>query len=161
MIVPLLLAVDFMNFTYRTNPCFQNVPVPVVMRAGRFNYTDKKMGADFDVYVHSVKRGSLANGTRQAVVVLACDFPVGGTSAAYVFDERGTGAVRLAQIATGDWGGDWGIGPDSIKIRFANHLLYVRQCSDSECTATVLNVYALRNQKLVELKGIAPKSSRP
>lgn len=157
MILPLLLAVDFMNFTYRTNPCFENVPVPVVMRRGRFTYTDKKMGVDFDVYVHSVKRGSLATGTQQAVVVLACDFPVGGTSAAYVFNEQATTAVRLAQVATGDWGGDWGIGPDSIKIRFANHRLYVRQCRDSECTGTVLSVYTLRNGRLLKLKGTAPK----
>jgi hypothetical protein len=31
MIVPLLLAADFMNFTYNPNPCAGNVKVPILM----------------------------------------------------------------------------------------------------------------------------------
>jgi hypothetical protein len=151
MLVPLLLAVDFMNFTYTTNPCSQNVPVPVVMRRGKFTYSNTKMGVDFDVYVHSVTRGSLKAGTHQDVVVLACDFPVGGVSSAYVFDERGNTAVRLAQVATGDWGGDWGGGPSSIHVRFAHNVLYVTQCKNSECTERTSSAYALRRGKLAKL----------
>ncbi|MDB5027997.1 MAG: hypothetical protein JWO66_1686 [Candidatus Eremiobacteraeota bacterium] len=119
MIVPLLLAIDFTNFTYATNPCASNVPVPAVMRHGSFSYEDKKTGSGFDVYVRSVKKGSLRSGTRQAVVVLACGFPIGGTAAAYLFDERGDAAVLLAQVATANWGADWGRGPDSIHVREA------------------------------------------
>ena len=47
MIVPLMVALDFMNFTYATNPCAANVPVPVVMRHGAFSYFDPKMGAGY------------------------------------------------------------------------------------------------------------------
>ena len=52
--LPFLLAVDFMNFTYATNPCAANVPVPVVMRRGNFSYFDPKMGAGFDIHVAAV-----------------------------------------------------------------------------------------------------------
>ncbi len=83
MIVPFVLAVDFMNFTYATNPCAANVPVPAVMRRGSFSYFDRKMAAGFDLHVASIAKGSLQAGTGQAVVVLTCDFPVGGTAAAY------------------------------------------------------------------------------
>ncbi len=151
MIAPLLLALDFMNFTYSTNPCAQNVPVPVVMRKGAFSYFDKKMGAGFDLHVDAVTEGSLRPGTRQAVVVLACDFPVGGTAAAYLFDERTNGAVLLGRIATADWGPDWGAGPNSIQVRFANRLLYISQCKDSQCTARVRSTYALRGRRLTKL----------
>ena len=65
---------------------------------------DAKMGAGFDLRVDSVKEGSLQSGTRQAVVVLACDFPVGGTAAAYLFDERSDTAVLLAQVGDANWG---------------------------------------------------------
>ena len=151
MIAPLLLAVDFMNFTYTTNPCAHNVPVPVVTRKGAFSYFDQKMAAGFDLHVDAVKEGTLQPGTRQAVVVLACDFPVGGTAAAYLFDERKNGAVLLGRIATADWGPDWGAGPSSIHLRFANRLLYVSQCKDSGCTASVRSTYALRGRKLMKL----------
>jgi hypothetical protein len=151
MLAPLLLAVDFMNFTYPTNPCAQNVPVPVVMRKGSFSYFDGKMGAGFDLHVDAVKEGTLQAGTRQAAVVVACDFPVGGTAAAYLFDERKNGAVLLGRIATADWGPDWGAGPDSIHVRFANRLLYVSQCKDSDCTTSVRSTYALRGRKLKKL----------
>lgn len=124
MLAPLVLAVDFANFTYATNPCFENVPVPVVMRHGEFSYVDKN-AASFDLRVDSVRRGSLRTGTKQAVVVLACEFPVGGTAAAYVFDVRGNSARLLGKVAEADWGADWGSGPDSIHVRFAGHVLYV------------------------------------
>jgi len=145
------MAIDFMNFTYRTNPCANNVPVPVVMRKGQFSYLDKKMGAGFDLRVDSVEEGNLQPGTRQAVVVLACDFPVGGTAAAYLFDERKGAAVLLGQIGSADWGPDWGRGPSSIHVRFAKHLLYVDQCDRPECTGKVRTTYALRGGKLVRV----------
>jgi hypothetical protein len=151
VIVPLLLAIDFLNFTYVQNPCSANVPVGVVMRKGSFSYADARTGTDFDLNVHSVKEGSLKDGTRQAVVILACDFPIGGTAAAYVFDERRSGAVLLARVGDANWGGDWGRGPDSIHLRFAKHFLYVDQCKDSECTRDVAMTYALRSGKLIKV----------
>lgn len=156
MFAPLLFAVDFMNFTYATNPCFGNVPVPAVMRKGEFDYTDRKMGADFFLTVDSVKRGSLKAGTRQAVVIIECDYPVGGVASAYLFDERKNVAVRLAEIARADWGGDWGCGPSCIHARFYKDRLYVQQCADSECTTTAHSVYALRNGKAVRLAAHPP-----
>jgi hypothetical protein len=147
-ILPLLLAVDFMNFTYATNPCASNVPVPVVMRKGSFSYFDQKMGAGFDLHVDSVKEGSLTSGTRQAVVVVACDYPVGGTAAAYLFDERKNAAVMLGQVGTANWGPDWGSGPASIHVRFANRFLYVDECKDTDCAMNVVTTYALRGGKL-------------
>lgn len=147
-LLPLLLAVDFMNFTYATNPCAQNVPVPVVMRKGAFSYFDRQMGTGFDLHVDAVTEGSLAAGTRQAVVVIACDFPVGGTAAAYVYDERKGGAVMLGQVGTADWGGDWGRGPASIHVRFANRFLYVDRCKDNACAMNVVTTYALRGGRL-------------
>ena len=149
--LPFILAVDFMNFTYATNPCAQNVPVPVRMRKGEFSYVDKT-AADFDLHVNSVTRGSLAPGTHQAVVVIACDFPVGGTAEAYVFDDHGKSARLLRGIAQADWGADWGRGPDSIHVRFSNYMLHLRQCSDSECTAATSTTYVLRNGRLIELR---------
>ena len=151
MIAPLLLAIDFMNFTYSTNPCSKNVPVPVVMSKGRFAYYDEKMGQGFDLNVHSVTEGSLAKGTQQAVVVLACDFPIGGTAGAYAFDERKNGAILLSEVATDNWGGDWGRGPDSIHIRFAKQFLYVDACGNDECAMNVVTTYALRGGKLVKV----------
>jgi len=151
MIVPLVLAVDFLNFTYTTNPCATNVPVPVVMRKGTFSYSDQQMGAGFDLHIDAVKLGSLQTGTQQAVVVLACDFPVGGTAAAYLFDERKDSAVLLAQVGAANWGGDWGQGPSSIHLRFAKHFLYVDQCKDDECTMDIVTTYALRGGKLAKV----------
>ena len=149
MIVPMLLAADFMNFTYAANPCQANVPVPVVMRRGMFAYFDPKMGAGFDLHVASIAKGSLADQTRHAVVVLACDFPVGGTAAAYLFEERASGAVLLAKVATAAWGPDWGRGPSSIHARFGKHLLYVSQCADAACARTTVTTYALRAGRVV------------
>ncbi len=149
--VPFLLAIDFMNFTYAANPCSANVPVPVVMRKGEFAYLDKKMAVEFYLHVDSTKEGSLQNNTRQAVVVLSCDYPVGGTAAAYLFDERKSTAVLLGKIATADWGADWGQGPSSIHVRFAKHVLYVDQCDGPECTGKVLTAYALRSGRLLRV----------
>lgn len=151
MFVPLALAVDFLNFTYATNPCAANVPVPAVMRKGSFSYFDSKMGTGFDLHVVSVVHGSLRSGARQAVVVLACDFPIGGTAAAYLFDERAGGAALLAKVGGADWGGDWGRGPGSIHVRFANRLLYVDQCAESACAMNVVTTYALRGGKLAKV----------
>jgi hypothetical protein len=151
MILPFLLAVDFLNFTYATSPCSKNVPVPVVMRKGFFAYFDEKMGAGFDLHVDSVKQGSLQPGTRQAVVVIACDFPVGGTATAYLFDERGDAAVPLGQVGSADWGPDWGAGPSSIHVRFANRFLYVDQCKDNSCAMNVVTTYALRGGRLAKV----------
>ena len=151
MIAPLLLAVDFMNFTYATNPCSKNVPVPVVMSKGNFSYFDKNMAQGFDLHVDAVKEGSLEKGTQQAVVVLACDFPIGGTAEAYAFDERKTGAVLLSKVGAANWGGDWGRGPDSIHIRFAKQFLYVDACKDDDCTMNVVTTYVLRGGKLVKV----------
>ncbi len=151
MIAPLLLAVDFMNFTYATNPCFKNVPVPVVMQRGYFSYFDQKMGAGFDLHIAAVKEGSLAPGTRQAVVVIACDYPVGGTAEAYAFGEHGNSAVVLADVASANWGPDWGAGPDSIHVRFTTRFLYVDACQNDECTMYLATTYALRNGKLVKV----------
>ncbi|HTD35142.1 MAG TPA: hypothetical protein VK665_15865 [Candidatus Elarobacter sp.] len=149
MIAPLLLAVDYFNFTYSTNPCHSNVPVPAVMRKGTFSYEDRKMATGFDLFVRRVVRGSLAPGTRQAVVVMTCDFPIGGTAAAYAFDERGAGAVLLGKVAEANWGGDWGRGPDAIVIRFVGRTLHVEGCAVSNCTVKSATVYALRGRRLV------------
>jgi hypothetical protein len=80
--------------------------------------------------------------------VIACDFPVGGTAAAYLFDERKGGAALLAQVGAANWGGDWGAGPSSIHVRFAKNFLYVDDCKDTECTTNLVTTYALRGGKL-------------
>lgn len=151
MIAPLLLAFDFMNFTYLANPCSQNVPVPVVMKKGAFSYFDAKMGQGFDVFVDSVQEGSLQPGTRQAVVVLKCQFPLGGTAAAYVFDERNSSPVLLGEVGTANWGADWGAPPSSIRVRFAKGFLRVRHCQNDACKQYVATTYALRNGKLTTI----------
>lgn len=151
MIIPIILAVDFMNFTYRTNPCPDNVPVPAVMRKGTFSHFDRRSAVGFDLYVRGVTRGVLQEGTRQAVVVMTCDFPVGGTAAAYAFEERENTAKLLGQVATANWGSDWGAGPDSIRVRFVNRRLYVEQCESTDCTMKSETTYALRGGKLVRL----------
>src|ERR1700722_2409659 len=109
---------DFLNFVYAANPCPKDVPVPVAMDHGYFSYGNKDLGVAFDLQVVSVHEGSLQSGTRQAVVVLECEFPIGGTAAAYVFDERNGKAVQLAHVADANWGGDWGNPPSSIHVRF-------------------------------------------
>jgi hypothetical protein len=151
MIVPLLLAVDFMNFNYSAIPCSSNVPPPALIRKGSYSYFDQNMGTGFDVSVNSVKQGSLRAGTQQAVVVLACHYPIGGTAGAYAFDIRGDRAVLLGEVGSADWGGDWGAGPSSIHIRFANHFLYVDTCKDTHCETSEVRTYALRGGKLVKV----------
>jgi len=151
MIAPLLLAVDFLNFTYPTNPCYKNVPVPAVMVKGSFSYFDKNMGAGFDLHVDSVKKGSLAPGTQQDVVIIACDFPIGGTAEAYVFSDRGNSAAPLGDVASANWGGDWGAGPDSIHVTFRNRYLYIDACKDDDCTTNIVTTYALKNGRLLKV----------
>lgn len=149
--LPLIAAVDFMNFTYVTTPCPKNVPVRAIVRKGAFHYFDKRAAVGFDIYVDGIKRGVLRAGTYQAVVVLTCQFPVGGAAAAYVFDERGNAAVLLGEVATANWMPDWGAGANSIRVRFANRLLYVAHCNDDRCSTKVETTYALRREKLVQI----------
>jgi hypothetical protein len=156
MMLPLLLAVDFMNFTYNQNPCAGNVNVPVVMRNGSFSWmssTDPSWG--FEFHVDRVVQGSLKPGTRQAVVVIACDAPVdGGAAEAYLYDERKNGATFVAKVGEADWGSDWGEPPTSIHIRFTDKFLYVDQCLNvSECDAAdyIVTTYALREGKIVKV----------
>jgi len=151
MIAPLLLAADFMNFTYATNPCYKNVPVPAVMEKGSFSYFDKNMGAGFDLRVDSVKKGSLAPGTQQAVVTIVCDFPVGGTAEAYVFSDNGATAAPLGDVAIANWGPDWGAGPNSIHAVFKDRYLYIDACNDDDCTTNISTTYALKNGKLIKV----------
>jgi hypothetical protein len=160
MIVPFVLAVDFLNFTYTTNPCGATVPVPVVMRNGSFSYDDRTAGSGFELNVFSVKEGSLRDGTRQAVVILACDDLIGGIAAAYLFDERSSGPVLLARVGYAEWGNEWGRGPDSIHVTFARHFLYVDECADDDCTKYDVTTYALRAGALakVGVETHAPRS---
>jgi hypothetical protein len=160
MIVPLLVAVDFMNFSYSVSPC-SNVPPPVLIRKGTYTYFDQKMGTGFDVFVRNVKLGSLHSGTQQAVVVLSCDFPIGGTAEAFAYDIRGSSAVPLAEVGAANWGGDWGKGPDSIHITFRNDFLYVDSCKDDECTMREVRTYALRAGKLVKVYVQTHKTADP
>jgi hypothetical protein len=119
------------------------------MRGGHDNTA---MGTAFDVAVSFVQRGSLRAGTQQALVVLTCHFPIGGTSTPYVYDINGTTAVLLGTLPGADWGGDWGSGPSSIHTRFANNFLYVDVCeSSSDCKLRVVTTYALRGGKLVQV----------
>ncbi|MBV8366159.1 MAG: hypothetical protein JO194_06640 [Candidatus Eremiobacteraeota bacterium] len=151
MIVAFLVAVDFMNFDYTSLPCSSNVPPPARVRKGSYSYFDQKMGTGFDVNVESVKHGSLRAGTEQAVVVLSCQFPIGGTAAAYAYDVHGDSATLLGEVGEANWGGDWGAGPDSIHIRFANDKLYVDSCKGDDCRARELRTYVLRGQKLIKI----------
>lgn len=160
MIVPLLLAVDFMNFNYSVSPC-SNVPAPVLMKKGSYSYFDQKMGAGFDLFVRGVKQGSLHQGTQQAVVVISCDFPIGGTAEALAYDVHGNTAKLLGEVAGANWGGDWGRGPDSIHVTFRNDFLYVDSCKDDECTTREVRTYALRRGKLVKVYVQTRKASEP
>jgi hypothetical protein len=144
-------AVDFANFDYAAIPCASNVPPPARIRAGTYSYEDPKMGADFTVKLESVVRGSLRAGTQQAVAVIACDFPMGGTAGAYAYDIRGPKAVLLGEVGDTSWGGDWGAGPDSIHLRFADGFLYADTCSGGGCATRETRTYALRNGKFVKV----------
>jgi len=141
-------VVDFNNFTYRVHPCPSNVPTAAVMSRGTYSYYDKHMGQGFTVRVKSVTAGSLGTGTHQAAVILACDFPMGGTAAAYLYDIHGGAATLLGKIATANWSADWGAGPDSIHIGFAHDELSVTACANAACEKNALTRYALRNGKL-------------
>lgn len=152
MFLPLLLAVDFMNFNYAALPCSQNVPAPALFSQGAYSYFDQKMGAGFDLHVVTVKQGSLHSGTQQAVVVLACDFPAdGGASDAYLYDIRGATATLFGNVGYADWGSDWGAGPSEIHVRFANGLLYVDSCNNSDCDTKIVRTYAWRGGKIKQI----------
>lgn len=149
-------GVDFKNFDYAVSPCggassADDVPPPVLVRNGTFAYTNETMGTAFDVSVSFVQRGSLLPGRQQALVVLACHFPIGGTSTSYVYDVGGTTAVLLGTLPGADWGGDWGSGPSSIHSRFANRFLYVDVCKPPDCKQRVVTTYALRGGKFVRV----------
>ena len=109
------------------------------------------MGSGFDVFVRGVVRGSLRAGTQQAVVTIACDYPVGGAAEAYAYDVQGDAAVLLGSVGSASWGPDWGRGPTSIHVRFANNILYVTDCKDTECATNETKKYALRGKKLVSV----------
>lgn len=160
MILLLIVAVDFLNFNYSVSPC-SNVPAPVLMRKGSYSYFDEKMGAGFDIFLRSVKKGSLQAGTQQAVVVLSCDFPIGGTAQAFAYDMRGNTAALLGTVGGANWGGDWGAGPDSIHITFRNKLLYVDSCKDDDCTQREVRTYALRAGKLVKVYAQTRETHKP
>ncbi len=160
MILALVLAVDFMNFNYSATPC-PNVPPPVLIRKGTYSYYDQKMGTGFDIFVRNVKLGSLRARTQQAVIVLSCDFPIGGTAEAFAYDIRGNAAVPLGAVGSANWGGDWGEGPDSIHITFRSNLLYVDSCKDDDCTTREVRTYGLRSGKLVKLFVQTHKSRAP
>ena len=149
--LPLLLAVDFMNFNHHQIPCRGNVPVPARMRKGKYTYLDQKMTVSFDVYVTSVKEGSLYSGTRQAVVTVGCNFPVGGTSEAYLYDLRGGEATFVRTVGEANWGGDWGAGPSQIHVRFRNRLLYVDSCDGDPCETSVVKTFASRGGRIKEI----------
>lgn len=150
MIGPLLLAVDFMNFAYPKTPC-ERVRTPAVVSRGSLSYSDTKYGVGYDIRVNRVARGSLAAGTRQAAVVLTCEPPRGSDTRVYLFEERGTRAVLLGEIGGADSGGDWGRGPDDIKIRFTGQTVHVTACASYNCSTTADTVYALRGGKLVKI----------
>jgi hypothetical protein len=156
---PLAAGVNFKNFDYAVSPCggdgndaADDVPPPVHVRAGTYAYNNAAMGTAFDVSVAFVQRGSLQSGTQQALVVLSCEFPIGGTSTSYLYDVAGTTAVLLGELPGASWGGDWGSGPNSIHTRFANDFLYVDACGRvSDCKTRVVTTYALRGGKLVQV----------
>jgi hypothetical protein len=83
--------------------------------------------------------------------VVACHYPIGGTAAAYLFDERDESAVLVGPVGAANWGGDWGRGPSSIHVQFANGSLVIDQCKDDGCTRNVVTTYALRDGKLATL----------
>ena len=99
----------------------------------------------------AVKTGSLRAGTLQAVVVLECQFPIGGTAERYAYDVRGNTAVLLRDVDGAAWGGDWGGGPSSIHIRFAKRFLYVDTCEDSDRNKSEIGTNSLHGGKLVKV----------
>lgn len=162
MIAPLLMAVDFMNFDYTKVPCSENVPPPAIVRKGTYSYFDKKMAAGFDIFVRAVKLGSLHPGTQQAVVLLTCDFPVdGGASQAYLYDIHGDTATLFGSVGYADWGTDWGVGPSAIHIRFANSLLYVDSCNNSDCDTKIVKTFAWRDGKIKQIYVMTHKAPNP
>lgn len=141
-------AVDFKNFTYRDNPCRK---APITVKDGSFSYFDNMVGNGLELHVFSVVRGSLRAGTRQAAVTLACDFPVGGASSAYLFDIHGGTAKLIAKVADAAWAPDWGIGPRAIQAKFKNGILTVTGCANPDCHSTSLVRYTIRNGKVAKL----------
>ena len=150
MLWPLLLAVDFLNFTYPVNPCSDTV-VPIVVKKGDFSYWDSQANNGLDVIVEAVHEGSIAPATRQAVVVLTCQLPIGGGAEAYLFDERGNKAILFGKVGDAKWGPDWGSGPQSIVVKFTSGRLDVTSCARPDCETVTQGTYALRSGKLARI----------
>ena len=144
-------SVNFNDFTYRVHPCTGNVPTAAAVSGGSYEYYDTKMGQGFTISVDSIEAGTLSAGTRQAVVTPSCEFPIGGTAAAYLFAVHGNTATLLGKVADANWGGDWGAGPSSIHVSFDNDVLSVAACANDECAMTTFTRYALRGGKLTKL----------
>ena len=156
MLVPFLLAVDFMNFTYavKPNPCGANQTTALVMRKGTFSYKDPQptSDAEYATFVRGVTEGTLVTRQKHAVVVISCDYPAdGGAAGAYLYAETKAGATLVARVGSASWGTDWGAGPQSIHVRFQKNLLYVDQCKNIDCTLNVVTTYAIKNGNLTKV----------
>lgn len=139
MIAALFLTIDLLNFSHPETPC--SLKPPVTFDGGE--YQERPQTASVD----SVKQGSLRAGTQQALVVMSCTLEDGATKAvAYLYDLRDDSAKLLGRVA----GTIWGIDSDSIHAGFANRLLYVDTCKDSECTVREFRTYSLRGDRLVK-----------
>jgi hypothetical protein len=91
--------------------------------------------------VDQVAQGELAPGKRYAVVVLTCKFPVGSSSAAYLY-ALGTAAPTLVRrVAASDAGEGYLL--DWVHLRFGPQRLWVDTCASSGCTERKVTTYAL------------------
>lgn len=158
-------AIDFMNFTYKSHPCSDNVPTPVAISNGSASVVDPKdPSSGFDFRVDQVVEGSLAPGTRQVVVVMECDFPMGGVAAGYLYSITGQSVTLIQQVGVAEWGGDWGVDPSTIHIRFAGNFLYIDRCKVSTYCADhnyVVTTYAVRDGKVVKVYEMTHKRNSP
>ncbi len=57
----------------------------------------------------------------------------------------------LGDVATANWGADWGAGSDSIHITFKNRLLYIDACKDNDCTTNIVTTYTLKNGRFLKV----------
>lgn len=139
-------TVDFKNSTYSNTPCGDQ---KVAVNNGLAWYD--RGDVQFQVSVGSVKYGSLKPGTRQALVMLTCKFPVGSTSALHLYDVGATGPKDLGVLATAD--ADSGYAVDWVYTNFKNGLLYVDRCdwASDACKTSIVTTYALRNGKLTKV----------
>jgi len=144
VVAALAPAVDFENYTYRVTPCN---PGAITTHAGQGEQFSDDKTQSFDAYVEQVVFGELA-GRSFAVVRLSCSFPVGSSSAAYLYAINGHSATYLRTIATAD-PGEGHMMKGWIHIRFAHNLLYVDRCvSTDDCTHGIVTTYAMRAGKV-------------